>query len=1474
VPRGGHGVDSDDHTGCGIILLVDSLTLFSPSAQRWFGDALGEPTEVQERGWPEIAAGRNALLCAPTGSGKTLAAFLWFVDSIGRSPVPAEARRCRVLYVSPLKALTVDVERNLSAPLRGIGLEAERRGEPFREARAAVRSGDTTSAERRDLVRHPPDILITTPESLFLMLTSAARETLRSVTTVIVDEIHALAGTKRGVHLAVSLERLCALTDTDPQRIGLSATQRPLSEVARFLGGGDREVVIVDAGVHKPMEVAIEVPVDDMSDLDRGSERAGDVSTPHAPRRSIWPAVTPRLLELIRAHRSTIVFVNSRRLAERLSGQLNDLAGEDLVRAHHGSIAREQRTAVEEMLKEGRLPAIIATSSLELGIDMGAVDLVVQVGSPLTVASGLQRIGRAGHSVGVASRGTIFPTHRGDLVEAAAIVERMHEGAIEETRVPRNPLDILAQQIVAMAALDTWDVEELQRTIVRAYPFADLGTRAFEATLDMLDGRYPSEEFGELRARIVWDRVAGTVRGRAGAQRLAVTSGGTIPDRGLYSVNIFEDGRRVGELDEEMVYELRAGEVFILGATSWRCVDITPQQVLVLPAPGEPGKIAFWHGDAVGRPYEVGAAVGALVRELRGGDEDAALERLRSRAGLDERAARNLVDHLADQAEATGAVPDDRTIVVERFRDQLGDWRLCVLTPFGARVHAPWSLVAAQHLRDLVGSDVQAIHSDDGFALRIPDVDRVPDTAGLFLEPDAVVAEVTDQLEGSSMFASRFRENAARALLLPRRRPGQRTPLWQQRQRSAGLLQVVSRHPSFPILVETYRECLRDVFDLDALAGIMRAVRARQIRVVEVETAQPSPVASSLLFEYIAQYMYDGDAPLAERRAHALSLDRELLAELLGSDDLRELLDVDAIDATELELQRLDDSRHPRDADGALDVLRLVGDLSAAEALARGISDGWLDELVAARRALQVRLAGDVRVIAADDAARYRDALGVALPPGLAGTHLLPTADAMAALVRRYARTHVPFVAGDVATRWAVPVAGIVDILTGLTRDGDLIAGHFRPGGADREYCHPEVLQRLRRRSLAALRREVEAVPAETLARFLPAWQGVGSDARGQERLLEVITQLQGMTVALSVLERDILPARMAYDGRLLDELIAAGEVLWQGRGAMGRDDGRIALFLRGDATRLLPLPNEPPQSELHEAIRGRLRDRGAAFVRDLLDACLGIPLDEVVDALYDLVWAGEVTNDTLQPLRFLGPVRRHPRRPLMRLVPPRAQGRWSIIAAADGAGTERGIALAQTLLQRHGVLTREAVAAENVAGGFAALYPVLRAMEESGRIRRGYFVEGCGAAQFALAGAVDGLRSQRGATDTTVVLSAVDPANPYGAVLAWPKLAGRAARAVGSFVVLHSGELRLYIERGGRSMLTCGDVGDEDIDALTTVAARIGRLDLQTIDGDPAAAHHLAPRLRAGGFVPSTRGLVVYPHRPGRVHARADARG
>ncbi|HLB77075.1 MAG TPA: DEAD/DEAH box helicase, partial [Candidatus Dormibacteraeota bacterium] len=626
--------------------LVD---LFSPPARAWFQAAFPAPTQVQELGWPAVAGGAHTLMCAPTGSGKTLAAFFWCLDRLSQEPLPADRERCRVLYISPLKALAVDVDRNLRAPLRGLTLEAARLGATIPPITVGVRTGDTPARERQQMERHPPDILITTPESLFLLLTSAAREILPTIRWVIVDEIHSLAPTKRGAHLAISLERLAAITRQDPQRIGLSATQRPLEEVGRFLGGTDRDVRIVDAGRIKPLEITVEVPVEDMADLDRGA----DASDGDGPRRSIWPAIHPRILELIRSHRSTIIFTNSRRLAERLAAHLNELAGEELVRAHHGSIAREQRMAIEDALKAGRLPALVATSSLELGIDMGAVDLVIQVESPTSVARGIQRIGRAGHSVGEPSKGTILPKYRGDLLETAAIVERMLAGDIEETRVPRNPLDVVAQQIVAMCALDVWPVDRLGALIRRAYPFSDLGPRSLEAVLDMLSGRYPSDEFAELRPRIVWDRLEGTVRGRAGAQRLAVTSGGTIPDRGLYTVNLFEDGRRVGELDEEMVYESRPGDTFVLGASTWRIADITPSQVLVTPAPGEPGRIAFWHGDALGRPIEVGRAVGKLVRELRSQDDEASLQRLRDRSRFDDRAARNLLDYLQDQADST-----------------------------------------------------------------------------------------------------------------------------------------------------------------------------------------------------------------------------------------------------------------------------------------------------------------------------------------------------------------------------------------------------------------------------------------------------------------------------------------------------------------------------------------------------------------------------------------------------------------------------------------------------------------------------------------------------------------------------------------------------------------------------------------------------------------------------------------------------
>ncbi len=1453
--------------------MPSAIDLFSPAARAWFMGAFAGPTEVQERGWASVAAGEHTLMSAPTGSGKTLAAFLWCIDRLATQPLPPDAERCRVLYISPLKALTVDIERNLQAPLRGMTLQAERLGIDLSPLSIAVRTGDTPAGDRRQIQRHPPDILITTPESLFLLLTSAAREILAPVRWVIVDEIHSMADTKRGAHLALSLERLSARTKREPQRIGLSATQKPLTETAKFLGGTDRRVAIVDAGRVKTMEITVEVPVEDMADLERGVDSySGPAAVIGAesegPRRSIWPAIHPRILELIKAHRSTIIFVNSRRLAERLAAHINELAGEELVRAHHGSIAREQRLLIEDALKAGRLPGLVATSSLELGIDMGAVDLVIQVESPTSVASGMQRIGRAGHSVGEASKGTIFPKYRGDLLQTAVVVDRMLRGEIETTRVPRNPLDVLAQQIVAMAAMDEWPVGDLSALVKRAYPFSDLGPRALESTLDMLSGRYPSDEFAELRPRIVWDRLAGTIRGRGGAQRLAVVSGGTIPDRGLFSVNLLDDGRRVGELDEEMVYEMRPGETFVLGASTWRVADITPSQVMVTPAPGEPGRIAFWHGDALGRPVEVGRAMGQAMRELTSMDADKAALRLHERSRFDGRAADNLLNYLSDQQQATGSVPDDRTIVIERFRDQLGDWRLAVLTPFGARLHAPWALAARSRLQERLDLEVQMIYTDDGFALRLPEADRAPNVDDLLLDPDEITEIVTSQLHGSALFASRFRENAARALLLPRRRPGERTPLWQQRQRSHDLLQVASKHAEFPILIETYRECLSDVFDMDALRDLMRAIRTREVRTVVVDTDKASPFASTLVFDYIGQFMYEGDAPLAERRAQALTLDRELLSELLGTEELRELLDPRAIDDLELELQGLLKERWPRDVDEATDMLRRLGDLTTAEAEARGIRLEWLEELESDRRAARVRIAEESRWIAAEDAGRYRDALGVALPIGLPEAFLARTDDAVGSLLLRWARTHVPFFGADPAARWQLPLPRVEQALNRLAARGDLVAGEFRPGHAGREYCHPDVLRTLRRKSLAALRREVEPVPVETLARFLPAWQGVGSQSSGLDRLAEIIFQLQGCAIPASVLERDVLWARMReYKAQLLDQLISMGEVVWVGRGSLGAHDGRVALYLRTDAARMIRPPADGPSGELHQRLREHLQARGASFFRELYYAAGAGDEDQILDALWDMVWAGEVTNDTFLPVRMLGPRTRrtNPRRPLMRLGPPASAGRWSLVSdllRPAASPTEYLHATAVALLQRYGVLTREAALAENVVGGFAALYPVLRAMEEAGKLRRGYFIDGLGGLQFALPGAVDRLRAARDDHPAVVALAATDPASPMGTSVPWPEHDSRMARAAGAYVVLEGGDLRLYLERGGRSLLTVGEVDLAHLQALAAIAARSEKLEIQSIDGGPVKGSRLEPLLREAGFGSTPKGVVLWPER------------
>ncbi|HEX5827653.1 MAG TPA: DEAD/DEAH box helicase, partial [Candidatus Limnocylindrales bacterium] len=1517
----------------------DPLAPFGPAVRAWFEATFEAPTAAQADGWAAISGGHNTLIHAPTGSGKTLAAFLWCLDRLvqepgppavpavraarGRPAIPAQPGSVRTLYVSPLKALTYDVERNLRAPLAGIALAAQRLGLEPPRITIASRTGDTPQDERRDLVRHPPDILVTTPESLYLLLTSQAREILRGVEQVIVDEVHAIAGTKRGAHMALSLERLERLRRTSApddrpprplQRIGLSATQRPLETIASFLGGvGEgRAVRIVDAGARKPLELQVVVPVEDMARLGEvlpQAEQPGGPVLGGERRSSIWPAIHPRILELIREHRSTIVFTNSRRLAERLAQRLNELAGEELVRAHHGSIAREQRLEIEEELKAGRLPALVATSSLELGIDMGAVDLVIQVESPTSVARGLQRIGRAGHQVGEPSKGVIFPKYRGDLLETAVVVRGMHEGSIEETRLPRNPLDVLAQQLVAMTTGERFTVDELLELVRHAAPFETLTREVLEGVLGMLAGAYPSDEFAELKPRVVWDRITDVVEGRRDARVVAITSGGTIPDRGLYPVfmegEAGQPGRRVGELDEEMVYELRAGmhgDVIVLGASSWRVADIGPNRVTVTPAPGIPGKLPFWHGDAVGRPVELGRAIGAftgaveadLGRGVKGRAKAAA--RLRDEHDLDELAAENLLAYLEDEREATGALPTDRRIVIERFRDELGDWRLVVLTPFGGRVHAPWTLALEARLQERLGLEVQTIWSDDGIAIRLPEGDASLDgvEALLFPDPEEVEDLVVGRVGQSSLFASRFRENAARALLLPRRRPGTRTPLWQQRQRAADLLAVASRYGSFPILVETYRECLADVFDLPALREILGGVARREITVHSVETARASAFASSLLFDYVAAYMYDGDAPLAERRAQALTLDRDLLRELLGQEELRELLDIDALADLELSLQALTEERHATNPDQLHDLLRRLGDLSPDEAGARTAGGRveasiHLAELASTRRAVRARIAGEERWIAMEDVARYRDGVGVSAPPGVPQAFLAPVVGALDGLLARWARTHGPFLGAEPARRWGLPAGVVEDALHRLVAAGSLFTGEFRPGGAEREYCDPEVLRLLRRRSLAKLRREVEPVDAITLARFLPAWQGVAPvgatggplpPLRGSaalERLAEVVDQLAGLPIPASVLERDVLPARVpGYQARLLDELGAMGEVAWTGRGSLGRDDGRVVLYRPG---RELLRPTSPPDGverpggELHERIRAHLRRRGASFYRELFTAARGRADREVLDALWDLVWAGEVTNDTFAPLRALRwkrPAKSRDARPrpgrLTSLGPPEAAGRWSLVddgfdwtggpddgaagadgvavadaTAGDGGGgsparaasrTERVHAQALALLERHGVLTREAVGGEAIDGGFSAVYPVLRALEESGRIRRGYFVDGLGAAQFALPGAVDRLRALRDQPGELAgdhgrvvhLLAASDPANPYGAALPWPRRdegdRRPFQRAAGAYVVLVDGAAVLYLDRGGSSLQVLPDAGDP-----VALAAALGAL-------------------------------------------------
>ena len=1712
---------------------VDALGLFHPITAEWFRAVFEGATPPQREGWPAIARGESTLILAPTGTGKTLTAFLWCLDKLmlQRPPAYDEQPGCRVLYLSPLKALAVDVERNLRSPLQGIANMAQRAGVPVHIPEISVRTGDTPQKERARFKRHPGEILITTPESLYLLLTSDAGEALRSVETVIIDEIHALVPTKRGAHMALSLERLEALTGRTLQRIGLSATQRPLEEVARFLGGADpshspstskpatqpntpqrkpskfntskliahedpgastddrtaqaitsttgltaemaedytsaeaaeteqtatgpryRPVTIINAGARKRLEIRVEVPVEDMAKLGQIDDLPSGPASQGPKRTSIWQSIHPRLLEIVRERTSTLIFVNARRVAERLAGALNELAQETIARAHHGSLAAAQRSEIEELLKAGRLKALVCTSSLELGIDMGAVDLVIQIEAPPSVASGLQRIGRAGHQVGAPSNGIIFPKYRADLVACAAVTQAMHEGHVEHTRFLRNPLDILAQQIVAIVAQPPLPLAEVEARLQRkkktvkskrrdgtqtgyeaeleedeapgisyealstlvhsSAPFAGLSTAVFDGTLDMLAGRYPSDEFAELRPRVTWDRQTNRITPRGGAKRLAILNGGTIPDRGTYGVFLSGSANkplRVGELDEEMVFEARTGDTFILGASTWRIDEITQDKVLVTPAPGEPGKMPFWHGDQAGRPIEFGRRIGQLVRELRDMPRSVAITKLTRDHDLDEKAAENVLRYLTDQAMATDQVPDDRTIVIERVRDELGDWRVCCLTPFGSRVHAPWAMAVSAKIK-AAGLDVETMWSEDGFVLRFPETDQPPDAELLLLEPAEAAELVQSQLGATALFAAKFREAASRALLLPRRRADGRTPLWQQRKRAYDLLSVASRYASFPILLEAYRECLRDVFDMPALAETLRAIGNRQIRTHVVDSRTPSPFAGALLFSYVANYIYDGDAPLAERRAQALSIDQDQLRELLGDADLRELLDLNAIEETEEQLQSLADPYRARSLDGVHDLLLRLGDLTRAELAQRttGLDlDTTVERLIRARRALELRIAGEKRVIAVEDAARVRDALGVPLPPGLPTAFLDPAPEALLDIVRRYARTHGPFTTPELARRYDLPKESVESVLQRLVGTGRVIEGAFLPGGTNREWIDAEVLRTIRRKSLARLRKEVEPVTQATLARLFTRWQGVVQPRRGLDALLDVIENLQGAPLPASILETEILPARISgYKSADLDTLIAAGEVTWVGLEPLGERDGRLALYLSEKLPTLWPpdriLPPEqqhrkptpltaslksenqtkpipdsgstqkplapPPEtgqeslSEREAAILSYLRRSGASFFQPLHDTLGGGYPGETIDALWSLVWRGLLTNDALHCLRAYTdrsgssnarssskPTRRvHNQQGFRsrRTTPPTAQGRWSVnepafapelalgptpalsphvsslaaltsvqqqrqaaLAALTNRQTEWSHAIAQQLLTRYGVVFRETAHAENLPGGFSAIYDVLKALEESGRVRRGYFAADLGATQFAQPAAVDLLRSLRpgehngaGASYAeegreAVLLAATDPANPYGTLLRWPAApadpgadtASTLTRSVGARVILIDGALTAYLRRGNPNLQVL--LPEEEPargNAMRALAgflvqtvqrteaeqghdrSRTGML-IATVNGTPVAEHPIARALLDAGFQAAPMGFNVRRNLPPLPPARLPA--
>lgn len=1604
---------------------AQAMAGFSAPAQCWFLASFQAPTRAQAEAWQAIGSGKNVLVVAPTGSGKTLAAFLWALDRLAADPDREPG--VKIVYVSPLKALGVDVERNLRAPLAGLREASRALGLDAPSISVGVRSGDTPARERRRLLSHPPDILITTPESLYLMLTSKGAQTLKNVQTVIVDEVHALAGNKRGAHLALSLERLDLLLDQPAQRIGLSATVEPVGEVARFLGGS-QAVDVVRPPSEKQFDIIVEVPAPDMTDPPV-SEREmvnANSSKEEYRLRSMWPSIEASLFRRIMGANSTIVFTNSRRQAERLTTRLNELYaqhlaeaaerpespsdqrtgsvdgtenldetpvpdsdGPVLARSHHGSVSKEARARVEDDLKSGRLRCVVATASLELGIDMGQVDLVVQIDPPPSVASGLQRLGRSGHQVGGASSAVFYPTHRSKLLETAVIVHRMRLGQIEALHVTSNPLDVLAQQTIAQAVAGPLNVDQWYTTVRRAAPFRDLPRSAFISVLDLISGKYPSTEFASLRARVDWDRRENLLTPRPGALRLAVTNGGTIPDRGLYRVVVGseqEGSTRVGELDEEMVYETRVGEVFTLGTTSWRVRQITKDTVEVEPAFGVVARTPFWRGDSLSRPIEVGHAMEALVDRMRPtpaaprdtagtpAEEDGLIggveHFLLAESGFDRFAVDNALAYLHEQEEAVGRLPNPDTLLVERTRDDVGDWLLILHSPLGLAVHAPWALAINARLRQDWGLEGKAVPSNDGIIVRLPDFDsvddsfqpnppdllelaagsaasapqRMPTAAEIFLfEPETIAETVRQEVQNSAVFAARFREASARALILGSSKPGKRSPLWQQRLRASALLEVAEKYPDFPMILEALREVIQDVYDVDALAETMSSVARRQRTLVEVDTEVPSPFARSLLFGYVGEFIYSGDVPAGERRVAALSVDPQVLRELLGEVSFAELLEDRAVAEVESELQRTKAGWQARGADGVVDLLRALGPLTRSELALRVIADSGntdevetegevgsanteaiaggdlnrlIGEAMSSRRIVLVRMGGEDFLSAVEDAGLLAAAAGVVSPAGVASVFLERPQHPVRELLTRHLNSNVPFVAEAVAARFGIAVSTVVANLRELEESGHAVRGRFVPeentaargwDATAEQWVAPRVLDRLRTRSLAMLRGSVEPVPQAAFAQFLGAWQSCDGRLRGTDGLYTCLEQLERLPLPASAWETLVLPLRVGdYRPAMLDTLVVNGEVTWVGSGPIGSRDGWVEFVPSGVPARLNPRP-ERQRSTLEEAILEELRVRGALFAPALLDGLISREVAptarDLSEAIWSLVWDGLITSDSVSALRAhisgtkaaqktvrarprgrsltrMGTGNRTSTMPVTGVNDPSLVGRWSLVGRPDptpstgpALSSEEATLWAVEMLERYAVVTRGSVIASDFPGGFAQAYRLYSDFEISGTCRRGYFIEGLGAAQFAVPGAVDRLRMvedewNRGAgVGASLTLAATDPANPYGAALPWPDAFGGqngAKRKPGAIVTLVDGRPVLYLERGGRTVwadpdpdeATAGHAARSLVQAFHR--AGLATFTIEKINGESAIISAWRGPLLAAGFAEVPRGLTL----------------